>query len=149
MAQLFSAFGVEWKLLLAQAVNFGIVMVALWYFLYRPVTTMLEKRRTLIEKGVADATQATEMLANADAQAASRVKDADNEADQILTSAREAAQAERARLLKEAETRAVQVAADASARAAETAAKARRESEQEVARLAILAAEKVMKGHHD
>ena len=45
MQELFSAFGVNWKLLIAQAVNFGIVLVALRYFLYTPVLEMLEKRR--------------------------------------------------------------------------------------------------------
>ena len=39
MNELFAAFGIDWKLLLAQGVNFGIVLVALWYFLYRPVMT--------------------------------------------------------------------------------------------------------------
>jgi hypothetical protein len=34
MAQLFSAFGLELPLLIAQAVNFAVLMVALWYFLY-------------------------------------------------------------------------------------------------------------------
>lgn len=147
MAQLLAAFGIDWKLLLAQAVNFAIVLVALRYFLYTPVMATLEKRRALVAKGVEDAAEASKRLASADGEATKRVSAAEEEAEGIMTTARETAGAEKARMLKEAESRAAAVAKDAEARAAETAARARRESEQEIARLAILAAEKVMNAH--
>lgn len=144
MEQLLDAFGINWKLLLAQAVNFAIVLVALRYFFYKPVLAMLEKRRAAVAKGVEDAAAATAMLAGADTEVSKRVGAADVEAESIVSAAREAASAEKARLLKEAEARASAVTRDAEARAKETAAKSLRESEKEIARLAILAAEKVM-----
>ncbi|MHB1770072.1 MAG: ATP synthase F0 subunit B [Minisyncoccota bacterium] len=149
MQQLFSAFGIDWRLLIAQAVNFGVVLVALWYFLYQPVLRTLEKRRQVIAQGVADAARAGEILAGADHEAAIRVKSADLNAESIVSAAREAAGIEKTRLLKEAESRAATLMKDAEMRAAETAARARRESERDVARLAILAAEKVMRQKHD
>lgn len=147
MDQLFAAFGVSWKLLLAQAVNFGIVLVALWYFLYKPVMTTLEKRREVVAKGVEDARRAEEKLAGADSEAASRVTAADGEAQAIVTSARQAAAAQTATTLEEARERAARLEADAKARAEEGAAHALRESEREVTRLAMLAAEKVLRSH--
>jgi F-type H+-transporting ATPase subunit b len=149
MSQLFSAFGIDWHLLIAQAVNFGIVLIALWYFLYKPVLATMEERRALISRGVEDAERAGEKLAGADTEALSRVAVADTEAASIIANARETANSEKTRLLKEAEARAVAVTKDAEARALEVAERARRESEKEVARLAILAAEKVLKHHHD
>lgn len=149
MAQLLLAFGIDWHLLIAQAVNFAIVLVALTYFLYKPVMSTLAKRRDMVAKGVEDATRAGEMLASADGEASKRVKAADGQAEEILSSAREAANAEKARLLKEAEARAVAVTRDAEARAVEVAARAQRESEQEIARVAILAAEKILKKSYD
>ena len=148
MQQLFSAFGIDWHLLIAQAVNFGIVLIALWYFLYKPVLAMLEKRREVVAKGVEDATRAQELLAGAGAESAKRVAAADEEAEHIVSAAREAGNAEKARLLKEAEARAVAVTKDAEERAKEVAARAERESEKEVARLAVLAAEKLLKKHY-
>ena len=145
MSQLLAAFGIDWSLLIAQAVNFGIVLIALWYFLYKPVLAMLHKRQEVVAKGVEDAARAGEKLASADTEASKRVTAADVEADSIVSAAREAGNAEKARLLKEAEARAVAVTKDAEARAVEVAARARRESERDVARLAILAAEKVMR----
>jgi len=149
MQQLFSAFGIEWSLLIAQAVNFGIVLIALWYFLYKPVLTMLAKRQELVAKGVEDALRAGEKLAGADDEASKRVAVAESEAEEIVSTAREVANAEKVRLLKEAEARAVSVTKDAEARAGEIAARSKKESEREVARLAVLAAEKILKKHYD
>ena len=149
MQQLFSAFGIDWRLLIAQAVNFGVVLIALWYFLYRPVLRTLEKRRQVIAQGVADAAQAGKVLAGIDHEAATRVKNADIQAESIVSAARAAAGIEKARLLKEAEDRAAAIGKDAEMRAEEAAASARRKSEQEIARLAILAAGKVMQQKHD
>lgn len=149
MQQLFSAFGIDWHLLIAQVVNFGIVLAALWYFLYKPVFAMLAKRQTVVTKGVEDAERAADMLAGADSEVSKRVTSADAQAETIVSTARESATMERTRLLKEAEARAAAVTNDAEMRATEIAARARRESEREVARLATLAAEKILKKHYD
>ncbi len=149
MQQLFSAFGIDWRLLIAQAVNFGIVLIALRYFLYTPVLTMLAKRQQESAKGVADAEHAALLLAGADDEVIKRVAAADATAETIVSSAREAGAVEKQRLLKEAEERAVAVTKDAEERAKESAARLARESEQDIARLAVLAAENILKKQYD
>ena len=149
MSALFSTFGLDWHLLVAQVVNFSVLAVALTWFLYKPVLKMVQERKRIVAKGVEDALRAGEMLAEADNEASNRVKIADEEAEKIVARARESAAAEKARLLKEAEMRAVAVTNDAAARAAEIAARFRRESEHEVARLGILAAEKILRKQYD
>jgi len=144
MAELFHAFGVEWKLLLAQAVNFAVVLGALWYFLYRPLARVLEKRRGVIAQGVADAAQAKETLDGAASEASETIAAAQTEADRVLAGARTTAGTERAKLLKEAEVRAALLEEDARLKALETKAQALKESEKEIARLAVLAAGKVL-----
>lgn len=145
MDALLEAFGIDWKLLIVQLVNFGILILALWQFLYKPVLKMLEERKALVAKGVADAEAATLKLATADSEALGRVHAASTEAEGIVAAAREHASEEKARIMKEAEARAAASLKDAEARAQEASAKALRESEKEIARLAILAAEKVIR----
>lgn len=145
MEQLFEAFGIDGKLLLAQLINFGVLFVALTWLLYKPVMKTLDERRSKIAQGVEDAEAASQKLAAADEDASKVLHGAETEAEGIVSSARELAGTEKSRIVKEAEARAAQVAADADARAVETAAKALRDSEKEVARLAILAAEKVLR----
>ena len=149
MQQLLTAFGIDWHLLAAQAVNFAIVLVALWYFLYKPVLAMMARRQELVAKGVADAVQAGELLAGADSEATKRVVEAEHEAGRVVSAAHESATLEKSRLLKEAEARATAVALDAQARANEVVTRARRESERDIARLSVLAAEKILKKHYD
>ncbi len=147
MHELFEAFGVEWKLLIAQAVNFGIVLVGLWYFLYKPVMKIVDERQQLVEKGVQDAHKAEEFLAAADQTAGERLQTAEREAEHIVSLARKEAGTKRAELVQEAERRAEHIEKEAQARAAQESAKFRRESEREIARLAVLAAEKALKNH--
>lgn len=144
MDALFAAFGLDAKLLLAQGVNFAILFVALWMLLYKPVMKTLDERAKKIAQGVEDAERAAEKLANADQEAAKVVAEADAKGAEALASAREAASAERTRLVKEAEVRAEAIAKDADSRAKEASAKMLRESEKEIARLAVLAAAKVV-----
>lgn len=144
MDQLLEAFGIDWKLLIAQAVNFGVLFVALTYLLYKPVMKTLDERRKVVAKGVEDAKQAEVLLASADEEAAKRLSTAESEAEATVAAARDAATSEKTRIMKEAEARAEAIEADAEARASETAAKALRESEKEIARLAVLAAAKVV-----
>lgn len=149
MQELFSAFGIDWRLLIAQAINFAIVLVVLRVFLYKPVLAMLAKRQEIAAKSVEDAARATEMLASADGEASRRVIAAEKEAESIVSSAREAGTEEKARLLREAEARAVALSTDAETRAQEVALRLARESEKDITRLALLAAEKVLKKQYD
>ncbi len=145
MEQLFDAFGINAKLLIAQLVNFGVLLVGLSYFLYKPVMKTLDERRAKVAQGVLDAEAAGAKLATAGAEAGTIVKSAETSAEGIVSSARDAAMSEKARIMKEAEARAAGVALDADARAKETASKALRDSEKEIARLSVLAAEKVLR----
>lgn len=144
MDQLLDAFGIDWKLLIAQMVNFGVLLVALWFFLYKPVMKTLDERAKKIAQGVEDAERATEKLAGADTEVAKLVASADEKASGIVANARTVAKEEASTILKSAEERAAKIAQDADARAKEASAKALRESEKEIARLAVLAAAKVV-----
>ena len=118
-------FGVEWSLFIAQVISFIIVVILLQKFAYKPVLTMLEERRKRIAEGLANAdkikaelarTEAArqEVLNNANAQAnklieearaaAARVQEQETQkaiaqAADIVTKAKQAAEAEHARML--------------------------------------------------
>jgi F-type H+-transporting ATPase subunit b len=145
MEQLLTAFGIDGKLLIAQAVNFGVLFVALTYLLYKPTMKTLDERRLKVAKGVQDAEEAEKKLAEADVTVGEKLKGAESEAEGIVASAREAGTSEKARIVKDAETHAASIEAESEARAREAASRALKESEKEIARLAILAAEKAMR----
>ena len=144
MSQLFAAFGIDWKLLLIQGFNFGLLLVVLSYFLYKPILKIIDERRTKISEGVRLADAAEQRLAHAQGEAEGIVGGAAREAEALVAGARTRAGEAGSELLKAAEMQAERVLKDAAARAEESKRQALSESEREIARAAMLAAEKIL-----
>jgi F-type H+-transporting ATPase subunit b len=145
MEPLLSVFGVNWKLLLAQGVNFAVLLVALSYFLYKPILRIIDERREKIAEGVKTAEAASSRLAEAKVKGDELVGNALRESEAIVKKARETAQERGSEIVKSAEERALGVLSDATIRAEETKRQAIRESEKEITRAAMLAAEKILR----
>lgn len=145
MQQLFSAFGIDWRLLIIQGVNFAVLLGALTYFLYRPLLAMIDSRRAKIAEGVAAGIAATERLAEAQKEGEGIVGAAAREAEGLVAGARTRAEGRAAEIAAAAEDKAQRIVKDAEARAEEAKRKALTESEQQIARTAMLAAEKILR----
>ncbi len=148
MGDLFSTFGLDWKLLLVQSVNFGLLLLLLWKFLYTPVLKMLDERRGKIAESVVKAEAADRRLADADTEGKGIVASAGKEAELLVAAGRSRAEEQAAEIAKQAQERADRVIADAAARAEETKRQALAAGEKEIARAAMLAAEKLLKEKH-
>jgi F-type H+-transporting ATPase subunit b len=142
MEAIFTTFGVDWRLLLVQAANFGILLFGLWYFLYGPIAKMLEERRQKVAQGVADAQKATEELQKIEASRAAALAAAGKEADHVLSQARASAAAKERELIAEGEASAARLLTQAQAQANEARAQAIAESKEEVAKMIVLGIEK-------
>lgn len=55
MGELFSKLGIDWQLLVAQIINFSVLLFILHRLLYKPLLNVLEKRRHTVEKSLKDA----------------------------------------------------------------------------------------------
>lgn len=143
MAQVLSTFGIDWRLLLINAVNFALVLAALWYFLYAPVMKMLEERRRRVEQGVRDAEASAEKLREIERSRAGVLAQAGTEADAIVAAARAAGTAKERELAQKGEAAAALAVREAQARAEELKARAIEESKQEVAKLIVLGLERL------
>ena len=143
MAQVLSTFGIDWRLLIVNAVNFALVLVALWYFLYAPVMKMLEERRQRVAQGVRDAEAAAAELAATQAARAGVLAAAGKEADQVMAAARAAGAAKERELAHKGEAAAALAVCEAQARAEELKTRAIEESRQEVAKLIVLGLERL------
>ncbi len=146
MGAVLTTFGIDWRLLLINAVNFGILMLALWYFLYAPVMRALEERRTRVAKGVEDAQAAEVRLSEIEHSRQEVLAKAGKEADELLEEARTAAAAKERDLRAQGQKAAETAIAEAHAQAAELKEKAIEESKREVAKLIVLGIEKAQAG---
>lgn len=145
MDQIISAFGIDAKLILIQLINFGILMVALGYFLYKPVLRMLEERAEKIAQGLKDAEAAAAAKAEASTEKQAILTTAHQEASEVALRAKAAAEAQAADIVGAAQAKAGTVLADAAVKSEQIKAAALKESEKEIATLAVLAAEKVLR----
>ena len=145
MEQLFAAFGINWKLLLIQGFNFGLLLIGLLYFLYKPVMKMLDERAKIVAQGVKDAEEAAHAKKETESAKVGIISSAEREAEKIVAGAINEGKEERAGIVKSAQERAEQVLRDAELQAAEAKRRSLSESQKDIARLAVLAAEKVLK----
>lgn len=90
--ELLHEFGVEPILLVAQIVNFLIIMFILKRYAYKPILKALADRKRTIEQGFKQAEEARIALEKASAKEKELLKSAQTEAKKILTDARDQAQ---------------------------------------------------------
>lgn len=145
MEQLIEAFGIDARLILIQVVNFGLLMAILTYFLYKPVLKILAQREEKIAQGVKDAEEAGKAKAEATEEKRVVIAAANKEAEAMTARAKDHAVVKADEILATAQAKAEQVARDAVLRSEEVKAQALKESEAEIAKLAVLAAERVLK----
>ena len=77
---------------LVSAANFILFFVIIWTFAFKPVTAMLNDRRSRIEQGLKDADQARRDRENAEAERSATIAEARREANEILARAQKVAQ---------------------------------------------------------
>jgi F-type H+-transporting ATPase subunit b len=96
------AFGLDWKMFVAQLVNFLLIAWLIQRFLLRPLMANLKTRREKIEQGLADAAKARGALTEAAAEREKILQQASAEAYQLLENARDEAERLRAAALERA-----------------------------------------------
>jgi F-type H+-transporting ATPase subunit b len=147
MGAILTAFGIDWRLLIVNTVNFAIVLAALSYFLYKPLMAMLEERRQKVAQGVHEAEEAHARLEEIESSRDAKLADAGREADEVLARARQAATESGKKILAEREAAAARLIQEAHKEAEEVKAKALAQSKEEVAKLIVLGVEKTL-AHH-
>jgi F-type H+-transporting ATPase subunit b len=138
------ALGINLGYVLLQIFMFGIVVIVLYAWVYKPVLQLLDKRRQAIAQGLEDARIAAEARANAEREAQQILADAQTRAAQVMREATERA---------EVAAREVRSSADVEAEKAREIALAEVQQERnrilgelrgQVATLAIAAAQRII-----
>ncbi|MBI2638657.1 F0F1 ATP synthase subunit B [Candidatus Peregrinibacteria bacterium] len=86
--ELIHKLGIDWKLLIAQIVNFFILLFVLYKFVYRPVLDMLDKRSKTIEKGIADAKESEQRLIHIEKMRETRMAETEKAIGKLLDQAK-------------------------------------------------------------
>lgn len=90
--EFFQAFGVSWKSLFAQLVNFVVLMWILHRIAYKPLLAFMEERKKKIEQGLIDARGAKASLEHARIREKEILDEAYQKANEVVLSAHQRAE---------------------------------------------------------
>ena len=144
MSELLVSLGIDWKLFLAQIVNFSILLFVLYKFAYRPVLKMLDDRTDKIEKGLADAEKSQKKLKEIEEKEKEVLIDAKKQAKEIIKKAEEQAQVNKEELIVTAREESDKITEKAKKVAGEEKDKMVAEVKMEISELIAVAVEKIV-----
>lgn len=98
-----NAFHIDWHIILAQAINFALVVFVLYRFAIKPLKAHLDVRKGTIEKGLTDAKTNAEMLESTKREYEKVLAEARKEAEKIMKGVKYDADTKRKELMAAAE----------------------------------------------
>lgn len=141
--------GINWKLFIAQLVNFGIVLFIFWKWIVKPLGTTLTKRQERIEEGLKNADRMDEEKRKFEEWKQSEMKKVRNEADHILRTTTDTANQVKQETIVEAQKQASKMMEQAKASMESEKNQMMKEAKQELATLVVAASEKILRGKLD
>jgi len=87
--EIFKTFGIDWIIILAQIVNFLIILYILKRFVYKPVFKIFKQREELIKESIKKAEDAKHALEKAQKEERELIKKAKETSEQLIKDAKE------------------------------------------------------------
>jgi len=144
MQELISTFHIDWKLIIAQLVNFAIVLFVLYKFAYGPILKMMEERTEKIEKGILDAENAGAKLTEIAEKEKAVLIEARKQAQEIVASAEVVAAKNKEELIVAVKEQSEKILADAEKKIEMEKNKMMQEVKGQIASLVISATGKII-----
>ncbi len=136
--------GIDWKLLIAQGVNFLVLLYLLKRFAYAPMLKFLDDREERINAGLVNAEAATEKLKETEAEQKRILAEAQREARSILEEASVAAKKRDGETIEKTKQEVAKILAASEISIKAEKEKMLREAKEELALLVVAATEKVL-----
>jgi len=137
MGETLQTLGIQWPKLIAQVINFAIVMFVLWKWAYQPVLKMLELRREKVAESITNADKIKAELAATEVKRQEILSQANDQANKLIEEARAAAARVQAQETQRAVAAAEQIVAKAREATAQDHARMLTELKREVGRLVV------------
>ncbi len=149
MDSIISTFHIDWKIIVAQAINFAIVFAVLYVYALKPLSKLMAERSEKISKGVNDAKMNAETLTRTEKEYEATLQKAKAEANAIFQAGKKEAEAEKTKMIEYAKSEVAQVIANGKKTLEADKAKMVADARNEIAALAMQAAEKILKEKSD
>lgn len=144
MNSLIEALGLDLRILLAQFVNFAVLIFVLWRFAYKPILKLLEDRRLKIAQGVKDSEESGLKLQEAEDRKKEIITESRKEANLIIEEAKNKAEIRYQEIVNKSKADIQVIIADEKEKISNEKKAAILEIKKKTAELIILALEKIL-----
>lgn len=144
MDSFISTFHIDWKILIAQAVNFGIIFLVLYFFALKPLKKVMSERTNVIEKGIQDAKDNAYLVSVTKAEYEQVIAKAREEAHTLFQDGKNEAEAKKAEMLAQAQSEVEAMIESGKKNLEAQKAKMVEEAKSEIVSLVVAATEKVL-----
>lgn len=144
MESLVSTFHLDWKLMIAQVVNFGIVFLVLYFFAIKPLRKLMDERSNTIKGGLENADKQKELLAAQEVEYQKALAGARAEASEMMKAAKKDVEAYRAEMMEKTQAEVVASVAAGKKQLEAEKAKMMDEAKHDLVALVMQATEKVL-----
>jgi F-type H+-transporting ATPase subunit b len=142
---LLGTFGLDWKLFLAQLVNFSVIVFVLTKWVYKPLIKTMDERKKKIEDGVKNAETAEKKLHSAKDEEEKIINEARAAGKEILDEGKKRGETERQKRVDASKVIIEEQLKESKERITRETEAAKQRAEKDIAGLVIGAAEKVTK----
>jgi F-type H+-transporting ATPase subunit b len=143
--EIFHVFGIHWKLLAAQMVNFSIALFVLHRYVYKPIFAILAERQAKLAQGLEDAELARATKERGEEESRELLRQAREEGGKLVETLHKQGIEEERNIIRTANEKSTSLLEEARVRAEAERVHLLRESEKELAKMAVLAAEKILR----
>jgi F-type H+-transporting ATPase subunit b len=144
MESLITTFHIDWKIILAQAINFGIVFLVLYFFALKPLGKMMRERTDTITGGLNDAQTNKELLLKTKKEYDNIVANARVEANEIFQEGKKEAEVKKTEMLENAKKEVDNMILSGKKTLENEKVKIVEEAKQEIVSLVVKATEKLL-----
>lgn len=144
MQSIISTFHIDWKIIIAQAINFIIVFVVLYIFALKPLSKLMKERSEKIAKGIDDAKTNEKLLEETRAEYESALVKARNEANKIFQDGKKEAEIKKTQMLEDAKKEVSLTIENGKKMLENEKVKMVEEAKKEIVALAMVTAEKLI-----
>lgn len=143
--ELLTKLGIDWKLLIAQIINFVVLMAVLYKFLYKPVLKILDDREQKVAKSLKQVEEIEKNLFESQGEKAKIISEARNEAGKVVAESRAIAETMREEIMNKTKLEAASAVESGKKELQSEKEIMMKEIKKEAADMIMIAAEKILR----
>lgn len=147
MDSFINTFHIDWKIIIAQVINFAVVLFVLQYLALKPIKKLMKERTERINTGLEDATKNAELLKNTKKEYNDVLVKARAEANEIFQEGKKEAEEEKRKMLETASKEVEDMILNGKKVLEAEKIKMVNEAKTEIVSLVVKATEKILDTH--